>query len=289
MEVFTMLSLKGVIRDKPKGGDNAYDNSIILKIPIDAIRPNPYQPRKEFDMASLDELAQSIKQYGLLQPITVRRMGTSSYELIAGERRLRACKMINLTEIPAIVLDALEEDSAMLAMIENLQRENLNFIEEAEGYYSLLKDHNMTQEELAARIGKNQSTIANKLRLLKLPVEVKRMIVENNLTERHARALLRLPDPDLQIDALKQVIDKGLNVKKTEELVDRMVDKLCQPQPQNISLHKGRMIRAYKDIRLFINSLKQLIGNISDSGLNVTYDQQEKDDVVEITICIAKQ
>ncbi|MDK2903102.1 MAG: ParB family transcriptional regulator, chromosome partitioning protein [Clostridiales bacterium] len=283
-----MLSLKGVTRDKPKNGDNAYDNSLILKIPIDAIRPNPYQPRKEFDMASLDELAQSIKQYGLLQPITVRRMGNSSYELIAGERRLRACKMINLAEIPAIVLDALEEDSAMLAMIENLQRENLNFIEEAEGYYSLLKDHNMTQEELAARIGKNQSTIANKLRLLKLPVEVKRMIVENNLTERHARALLRLPGPDLQIDALKQVIDKGLNVKKTEELVDRIVDKLCQPQSQNVSLHKGRMIRAYKDIRLFINSLKQLIGNISDSGLNVTYDQQEKDDVVEITICIAK-
>ncbi|MBZ4665228.1 nucleoid occlusion protein [Mahella sp.] len=283
-----MLSLKGVTRDKPKNGDNAYDNSLILKIPIDAIRPNPYQPRKEFDMASLDELAQSIKQYGLLQPITVRRMGNSSYELIAGERRLRACKMINLTEIPAIVLDALEEDSAMLAMIENLQRENLNFIEEAEGYYSLLKDHNMTQEELAARIGKNQSTIANKLRLLKLPVEVKRMIVENNLTERHARALLRLPGSDLQIDALKQVIDKGLNVKKTEELVDRIVDKLCQPQSQNVSLHKGRMIRAYKDIRLFINSLKQLIGNISDSGLNVTYDQQEKDDVVEITICIAK-
>lgn len=284
-----MLSLKGSIRDRAKDHNDAIDHSAIVKIPINSIRPNPYQPRKEFDMAALDELAQSIKQYGLLQPITVRRIGSSGYELIAGERRLRACKMINLTEIPAIVIDALEEDSAMLAMIENLQREDLNFIEEAEGYYSLLKDHNMTQEELANRIGKNQSTIANKLRLLRLPAEVKKSIIENNLTERHARALLRLPDPSLQMDVLKQVIEKGLNVKKTEELIDKIVDKLCQPKEEKLKPSKGKIIKVYKDIRLFINSLKQLIDNVTDTGLNVTYDQKDKDDIIEITISIAKQ
>ncbi|UZQ83009.1 ParB/RepB/Spo0J family partition protein [Thermoanaerobacter sp. RKWS2] len=170
----------------------------ISYLPIDSIRPSPYQPRKTFDIKNLQELSESIKVYGVLQPITVRMVGNNSYELVAGERRLKASKLAGLTEIPAIIVNAQDEDAAVLALIENLQREDLNFIEEAEGYYNLINDHHLTQEQLAKMLGKSQSTIANKLRILKLSKEIKEKLLENDLTERHARALLRLPDEELQ-------------------------------------------------------------------------------------------
>ena len=164
----------------------------VARIPIEAIRPNPYQPRCVFAQEALEELCASIKQYGLLQPISVRKAGNDAYELIAGERRLRACRMAGMTAIDAIVFSAYEQDSAVIAMMENLQRENLHYMEEAEGYQNLIRDHGLSQDELARRLGKNQSTIANKMRILKLPLTVKRMLLQYNLTERHARALLRL-------------------------------------------------------------------------------------------------
>ena len=154
----------------------------VARIPIEAIRPNPYQPRRVFAQEALEELCASIKQYGLLQPISVRKAGNDAYELIAGERRLRACRMAGLTAIDAIVFSAYEQDSAVIAMMENLQRENLHYMEEAEGYQNLIRDHGLSQDELARRLGKNQSTIANKMRILKLPLTVKRMLLPVSYT-----------------------------------------------------------------------------------------------------------
>ena len=175
----------------------------IVYIRIENIRPNPYQPRKKFERASLEELCESIKQYGIIQPINVRISG-SGYELVAGERRLRAAEMAGLREIPAIILDVSDNDSAIMALIENLQREDLTYFEEAEGYQNLLSEHNLTQEELAEKIGKSQSTIANKIRLLRLSPLIKKILIDNSLTERHARALLKLHDEQLQLKVLKR-------------------------------------------------------------------------------------
>ena len=189
----------------------------IKYIPIKSIKPNPYQPRKDFNRRALEELSQSIKTYGLIQPISVRKLCNESYELIAGERRLRASEIAELDEIPAIIVDYKDKDSAMVALIENLQRENLSYIEEAEGYYNLINDHGFTQQELAEKLGKSQSTIANKLRILKLPEDVKKTLVENQLSERHARALLKLPDDELKRKALEKIINNDFTVKKQKK------------------------------------------------------------------------
>ena len=161
----------------------------VMEIPIEDVVPNPYQPRKIFSQVSLEELSNSIKVYGIIQPITVRAKD-GKYELIAGERRLRAAKLAELKTIPAIINNMNDESSAVLALLENLQREDLNFIEEAIGYENLIKEHAFTQQQLAEKLGKNQSTVANKLRILKLPNDIKMKLIENNLTERHARAFL---------------------------------------------------------------------------------------------------
>lgn len=190
-------------------------------ISTDIIFPNIYQPRKYFDEDAINELAESIKTYGIIQPLTVRKMGEDHYELVAGERRLRAAKKIGLSEVPTVLVDISEKDSAVIALLENLQREDLNYLEEAEAYYNLIKDHSYTQEKLAEIIGKKQSTIANKLRLLKLDQDVRKLLLENKLTERHARALLKIDDSSLQKKVLQVVIKRSLNVKATEDLIDR--------------------------------------------------------------------
>ncbi|AIS53589.1 nucleoid occlusion protein Noc [Thermoanaerobacter kivui] len=256
-------------------------------MPIDAIRPNPYQPRKTFDIKNLQELSESIKMYGVLQPITVRVVNGNSYELVAGERRLRASKLAGLTEIPAIIVDAYDEDSAILALIENLQREDLNFIEEAEGYYNLINDHHLTQEKLAKMLGKSQSTIANKLRILKLSKEIKEKLIENDLTERHARALLRLPDEELQKKALDVIIKKKLNVSETEKLVQSMIDKITKQQEESKKDSK-KMMKFYKDIRIFVNTIKQAVDLMRKSGVPAEYDKKESDDYIEFIIKIPK-
>lgn len=177
----------------------------IETIAVDLVRPNPYQPRKVFSDAALQELANSILEHGLMQPITVRMIG-NSYELIAGERRLKASKLAGLETIPAVIVEVTTKDSAVLALIENLQRENLNFLEESQAYYAIMQDYGYTQQELASTLGKNQSTIANKLRILKLSPAIQKLLVENNLTERHARALLKLPSEEYQLTALEKII-----------------------------------------------------------------------------------
>ncbi|MBZ4646148.1 MAG: ParB family transcriptional regulator, chromosome partitioning protein [Petroclostridium sp.] len=257
----------------------------IINIPIDKIKPNPYQPRKHFDKAALEELCGSIKQYGVLQPINVRKIGSGNYELVAGERRLRASQMANFKEIPAIVVDINDNDSAVLALIENLQREDLNFMEEAEGYFHLISEHGLTQEELAIKIGKNQSTIANKLRLLKLPPLVKKIINDNNLTERHARALLKLPDEQLQLKVLKTVCEKGLNVKKTEELIQKTIDRITEEKDKP---KRGKQIRAFRDIRIFVNTIKQAIDMMKQSGIDAKASHEDKGEYIEYVIRIPK-
>ena len=209
----------------------------VMEIPIEDVVPNPYQPRKIFSQVSLEELSNSIKVYGIIQPITVRAKD-GKYELIAGERRLRAAKLAELKTIPAIINNMNDESSAVLALLENLQREDLNFIEEAIGYENLIKEHAFTQQQLAEKLGKNQSTVANKLRILKLPNDIKMKLIENNLTERHARAFLKLPSEDLMQSVLDKVIKNELTVKKTEKLIQDVLEETkVQEEPdkkQNI-------------------------------------------------------
>lgn len=256
----------------------------IKYIPVDAIKPNPYQPRRNFDLKSLEELSQSIKAYGVIQPISVRKISENSYELIAGERRLRASQMAKLDKIPAIIVEYKDRDSAILALMENLQREDLNFIEEAEGYNSLIVDHGFTQQEIAEKLGKSQSTIANKLRLLKLPEDIKRDLINHNLTERHGRALLKLTDDDLRRKVLEKIIKNDLNVKKTEELVDGILDDLTK-----VDEKKGKQqIKSLINIRIYLNTLKKAYSAIKESGLNAEYKEIDKGEYVEVVVKIPK-
>ncbi len=259
----------------------------ILYIKIENIRPNPYQPRKKFDKAALDELCESIKQYGVLQPVSVRKVSIGSFELVAGERRLRAATMAGLSEVPAIVVDVDDNDAAIIALIENLQREDLTYLEEAEGYNNLIIEHNLTQEELALKIGKSQSTIANKIRLLKLSPLIKKILTDNSLTERHARALLKLHDEQLQLKVLKIVCEKGYNVKKTEELVDKAIEKYTHVR-QAREEKKKEITRVVKDIRIFINTVKQAIDIMKQSGVNAKAAQFDRDNYIEFVVRIPK-
>ena len=252
-------------------------------IPIFSIRPNPYQPRKYFSDEATADLADSIRQIGLLQPINVRRAGEGGYELIAGERRLRACKLAGLTEIKAIVLDsAYDRDIAMIAMIENLQRENLHFFEEAEGYQNLIREHGFTQEELATRLAKNQSTVANKLRILKLPRPVKEKIIAGGLTERHARALLRLHNEEAQLRLLEHVCERGLSVKATEELVEKELLQLYGEEKEN------NLIRMRCNYKIYVNTLRKCADKIAAMGVNTDFHFEDQGDFIQVVVKIAK-
>jgi ParB family chromosome partitioning protein len=256
----------------------------IINIPITKIRQNMYQPRKIFNQEALIELSESIREFGVLQPISVRRINDNLFELVAGERRLRASQLAGLTEIPAIIVDITDTESAVLALIENLQREDLNYLEEAEGYYNLIKEHGFTQEELAVRIGKKQSTIANKLRLLKLSNEVKEMLISEGLTERHARALLKLEDESLQKKVIGEVIKKGLTVKKTEELIEKILN-----ENQNINKNNKNNKNKYKwniNTKIITNTIKQIM---EKSGIEAEYKQKELDEYLEIVVRIPKK
>ncbi|GFN37122.1 nucleoid occlusion protein [Tepidimicrobium xylanilyticum] len=257
----------------------------IKYIPIDSIKPNPYQPRKDFNKKALEELSQSIKAFGLIQPISVRKLQDEKYELIAGERRLRASELAELEKIPAIVLEYRDRESAMMALIENLQREDLNFIEEAEGYNNLIKDHGFTQQELAEKIGKSQSTIANKLRILKLPDDIKRDLIEYNLTERHGRALLKLPDYELQRKVLDKIIKNDLNVSKTEGLVKDILDDLTKDKKED----KRKNIIGLINTRIYINTIKKAYKAIKDSGVDAKYIEKDKGEFLEVYIQIPKR
>ncbi|MFY9188358.1 MAG: nucleoid occlusion protein [bacterium] len=263
--------------------DQGISSATVREIPIDRVRANPYQPRRQFDERELKELAASIETYGLLQPVLVRPKSNSWYELIAGERRVRAVRLLGRATIPALVRELDDEDMGLLALLENLQRLDLSFWEEAEGYARLLSEFDLTQEELAQRLGKSQSTIANKLRLLRLPDSIRHNISREIFTERHARALLRLPEAETQEKVAEKIVSENLTVQATEQLIARI---LGETKPKE---KKARFIRVYKDIRLFINSVRRAAAELRQAGLEVTVKEWETDNSWEISIVVPKQ
>ena len=266
---------------------NMGSNARVQDLALSEISPNPYQPRLEFDDMELRELAQSIQTYGIIQPIIVRK-AKEGYQLIAGERRYRACKMIGLPSIPAIVQEMNDEAVAAVSLIENLQRKELNYFEEAIAYATLINKFGMTQEELALKIGKSQSAIANKLRLLKLPREVRHLIVTASITERHARALLKLNTAEMQKAILMQIYEHELNVKQTEELVERAKENNIPRDVHN--RNSGQNVSMIiRDARIFLNTIKETVHRAKQTGIDMYVAENENDDEYELIIRIAKQ
>lgn len=253
----------------------------VIYVQVDKIQANVYQPRKYFDEEALKELAQSIKQYGVIQPITVRRIG-NMFEIVAGERRWRASKLAGLKKVPCAIIDISNSESAEIALLENLQREDLNFIEEAQAYNNLISNHNFTQEKLAEKMGKKQSTIANKLRILKLSDEVRRKCLENDLTERHTRALLSLPDEELQKRVVEDIVKNSLNVKKTEELINKILLKLAG---EELNKETKKKILGSFPTKIYVNSIKQIFDKFK---IPANYKSKDCGEFVEITVTIPK-
>ncbi|NMB00880.1 MAG: ParB/RepB/Spo0J family partition protein [Firmicutes bacterium] len=259
----------------------------IESVPIELIKVGKYQPRQEFDENALAELAESIKVHGLLQPVMLRKANVG-YELIVGERRLRACKSLGWEVIPAIIRNVEDKEAAELALIENLQRADLHVFEIAEGYQRLLTEFDLTQDDLATRLGISQANVANKIRLLKLPVQVREVISREMLSERHARALLKLKTVDDQLSVLAQIIEQELSVAQTEELVNSIVGSLEKPKKKD-GQRKGSQKLVIKDLRLFSNSVRQLINTLQSSGLVVTMDEREDDEAYEVLVRVEKR
>jgi ParB family chromosome partitioning protein len=254
----------------------------IHKLEIEKIRPNPFQPRKLFLEQKLHELAQSIKTYGLLQPVVVRESG-DFYQLIAGERRLQACRFLGWSTIPAVVREASDSAMATIALIENLQRENLNYLEEAEGYRKLLEDFHLTQEVIAQRIGKAQPTVANKLRLLKLPENVKKLLLDADLSERHARALLKLTSEQLQLKVVLEAGRKGLTVKQTERRIEELIAKNSTPPD------RARKKVVIRDVRIFLNTVHRAVAILRAAGLVPEVTEHDCGEHLEIKIRLPKK
>ncbi|QST00065.1 nucleoid occlusion protein [Pontibacillus sp. ALD_SL1] len=263
-----------------------YHPDEVIQLPVHTIQPNRYQPRTIFNHDKIEELAQTIQTHGMIQPIVVRKMQgeNAGYELIAGERRWRAVQHLGWENVSAIIREMDEAQTASVALIENLQREELTVIEEAMAYAKLLEIHNLTQEALAQRLGKSQSTIANKLRLLKLPDVVQQAILDKKITERHARALIALKDPEKQEQLLQEIIEKSLNVKQTEEKIAKMREGEQKPQKRKPQL-KG----ISKDMRIAMNTIKQSLTMVSDTGIDLETDEEDYDDYYQITIKIPKK
>lgn len=259
----------------------------VCQIPIHAIMPNPYQPRRAFDSESLEGLTESIKKYGVLQPITVRRLFSGEYELVAGERRLRASALAGMLKIPAIIVNLNDSDSAVVALVENIQRENLSFMEEAEAYRNLLYQHGLTQEELALSIGKTQSSVANKVRLLKLSKLIREIIKDHRLSERHARALLRLKTEEEQLKALEKITSKNLNVQQTDELIDSMLE----PEETALQSIKRPILKttSLKDMRLFTNTMRHAVELMRRHGIEAKSIETEYDEYIEYVITVPKE
>ena len=253
-------------------------------VSIDLIVPNPYQPRRIFDRTSIDELCLSIRQYGILQPLLVRK-AVDGYELIAGERRLKAAKQAGLREVPVIIKQFDEKDTAVVALIENVQRSNLSYWEEATAFDTLIRVHGLTQEVVADRVGKNQSTIANKLRLLRLSESVRKQLMIHKLSERHARALLRLHDEELQLKLLKEVVEKNLNVAETEKQVEKA---LLSFQKKEMKQQKEAKVGFTKDLRLFFNTINKAVDSMKQAGVMARAEKTDHDDYIKYSIIIPK-
>ncbi|MBR5093483.1 MAG: ParB/RepB/Spo0J family partition protein [Oscillospiraceae bacterium] len=264
----------------------------ILSLRVDDIAPDPVQPRRRFDDEALRELSESIRRYGILNPLTVR-LRSGRYHLVAGERRLRAAKLAGLREVPCILIDADMQDAALLALIENLQREDMDPLEEAEGLQRVIGMFGLSQEELARRIGKSQSAVANKLRLLKLPGEIREAMRRHGLSERHGRALLRLPDARAQRQVLREILDKDLTVAATEALVERLLAQARAGQPageESAAPEKKERRRSFilKDVRVFLNSVSRSVEMMQQGGIGAAMERQETEEALILTISIPK-
>ena len=259
----------------------------IVYLRTDELTPNPVQPRKRFDDESLEELSGSIKSYGILNPLTVR-LRCGKYELVAGERRLRAATRAGLEEVPCILIDVNMEDASLIALVENLQRRDLDFIEEALGISQLIRMFGMSQEEAARRIGKSQSAVANKLRLLKLPSDVLESLRQNGLTERHGRALLRLPNPVAQRAALEYIVDNGLTVAATDAYIDALLSAPEEAEQKDEEKPEKRRTFVLKDVRVFLNTLSRSIDLMKQGGIDAGIQREETDDSLILTISIPK-
>jgi len=262
----------------------------VVRVHVNQIIENPNQPRTNFDQQGLLELAQSIKEFGVLQPVSVRKV-RAGYELIAGERRVRACRMVGIEHIPAIIMEVDNTASSVLALIENLQRTDLNYIEEAEGYYNLITNFGLTQEELAKKVGKSQAAIANKLRILRLDTKVKHNLIASGLTERHARALLKLESSELQLEAIAGICGRGLNVKQTEEYVEeiikaeQMLDVRCQTSDEK---HENKEeMGTINDVRVFAQTIKRAVDMLNRGGIWAETMQDTNDKFIEYKVRIA--
>ena len=254
----------------------------VLELPPGAIHPNPRQPRRFFDPEALEELAASIRQHGILQPLTVRR-GPGGWELIAGERRLRAALLAGLETVPCVERNADEDESALLALVENLQRQDLHYFEEAAAIGEFLRQTGITQEETAAQLGRSSSALANKLRLLRLSPACREQLTRHGLTERHARALLRLEAEEERLAALRQIAEKGWNVAQTEQYIDRRLEQLQSTPPAK------RRTFILKDVRLFLNSVDRGLRMVRDAGIHADCDRQETEEDILLTIRIPKR
>ena len=255
----------------------------ILYLRTDDLAPNPTQPRKSFDDEAIQELSDSIRQYGILNPLTVR-LRCGEYELVAGERRLRAAKLAGLREVPCILVDASMEDSALIALVENLQRRDLDCIEEANGLRQLIRMFGMSQEEAARRIGKSQSAVANKLRLLKLPPDVLEALRDNGLSERHGRALLRLPTAERQREALQYILEHELTVAATDAYIEELLNAPAEPEDKTAP----RRTFVLKDVRVFLNSLSRSLELMKQGGIDAGMKREETEDSLILTISIPK-
>lgn len=258
------------------------DDIILLK--VDQIVPNEYQPRTQFDDEKIKELAQTLQTHGIIQPIIVRRKDEELYEVIAGERRLRAAKFLEWETISAIIRDLSDTETASIALIENIQREELSVIEEANAYEKLLEMHSLTQEALAQRLGKSQSTVANRIRLLTLPEVIQEGLIDNKITERHARALMKIKDAETQVEFYGKIVEKQLTVREAELEIKQLLEGDSEPKKKR---NKPKFVS--KDIRIATNTIKRSLKMIADTGINVESEEEELDDYYQITIRVKKK
>ncbi|WP_027964575.1 nucleoid occlusion protein [Halalkalibacillus halophilus] len=262
----------------------------IVEVKVEQIKPNQYQPRTVFDTEKISELAQTIHTHGMIQPIVLRKLDEEeSYELIAGERRWRAVQTLEWETIPAIIKNMTDTETASVALIENLQREELTVIEEAIAYDQLLHQHGLTQEALAQRLGKSQSTIANKLRLLKLPSVVQQALLNKQITERHARALISVKDPTQQEEVLQMIIQEHLNVKQTEERIKELANPEPEMEEETKKERKPRVQGVNKDVRIALNTIRQSLNMVAETGMDVETEEEDSEDYYQIRIKIPKK
>lgn len=262
-----------------KNGKYKIGGQIIL-VPQEEIYPNPNQPRKRFDFDELEGLAQSIRQNGIIQPIAVRINGKGEYELISGERRLRASRLVGITQIPCIIMDATDEKSALFALIENIQRSDLGFFEEAQAIEKLIIDFGMSRDEVCKKLGKAPPTISNKLRLLRLPEEIRLKITQENLSERHARALLKLTTVSQMERALSIIAERRLNVAESERLILQIMT--------NDSRRRQPPVKLFKDVRIFVNTLNHAVDTMRKAGIEADSAKSETDEYIEYIVRIPK-